>query len=246
MIISPDIFSKVKGKTFFPNSSFGSKSPFQISPKAFQTIYVISLAISIFTFTMFYHPVNISFCSNPGVALPGIRAYGGPSPNPLFYKGDKSFSLYVLNNLGPDLSTSTQDPKDRGFLCSSPSFRFSFFLCSLFVLPLPSQIGLIHFYRTTEYVRNIFYHHPSYQKQSPQNPFPFQTNFCGNIVTGQPLEKGHQKRSPFRCLESEGKMVQFPFVLTSYTTAFLTPNYIAFAVQTTRTFMSFCHATTLS
>jgi len=57
MVISPDIFSKVKGKTFFPNFSFSSKSPFQISPKAFQTIYVISLAVSIFTVTMFYQPV---------------------------------------------------------------------------------------------------------------------------------------------------------------------------------------------
>jgi len=140
MIISPDILSKVKGKTFFPNPSFGSKSPFQISPKAFQTIYVISLAVSIFTFTMFCHPVNISFYSNPGVALPSIRAYGGTSPNPLFYKGDKSFSFYVLNNLCPDLSTSAQDPKDRGFLCSSSSFCFPFFLCSLFVLPLSSAL----------------------------------------------------------------------------------------------------------
>jgi hypothetical protein len=41
-------------------------------------------------------------------------------------------------------------------------------------------------------------------------------------------------------------MIRFPFVFASYTTAFLTPDYVAFCKGAPRTFMSFCHATTLS
>jgi hypothetical protein len=96
MIISPHILSKVKRKAFLPDSPFCSKSPFQVTPKTFQAVYVISLAIGIFTFTMFYQSVNIAFGSNTCVALPGIRTHGGTPLHSLFYKGKKRICFYIL------------------------------------------------------------------------------------------------------------------------------------------------------
>lgn len=150
MIIPPHILSKIKREPFLSNASFCSKSPFQVTPKAFKAIYVISLAIGIFTFTMFYQSVDIAFGSNTCVALPGIRAHGGTPLHSLFYKGNKRICFHVLDNLCPDLSTPAQDTKNRGLLGSSASFYDPYSLCFPFVFPLPSQVGFIHFYGTTD------------------------------------------------------------------------------------------------
>ncbi|OGW41103.1 MAG: hypothetical protein A2Y97_12385 [Nitrospirae bacterium RBG_13_39_12] len=47
MIIPPYIFSKIQRKTFFANTSFGGKSPFQISLETFKAIYVIALLVRV-------------------------------------------------------------------------------------------------------------------------------------------------------------------------------------------------------
>ena len=95
MIITPNVFSKIKRKSFFTNAPFSCKFSFQVSPKSFKSIYMISLTIAIFAFTMFYQPMDIAFGSNTSVTFPSVRINYRTTLNPLSYKEYKGFSFNI-------------------------------------------------------------------------------------------------------------------------------------------------------
>lgn len=76
MIKTPHIFSQIKGQSFSANTSLGSKPLIYsgVSPKTFQTIYVIALAVYIFTLTVFYQTMDIAPGCDTGVTLLGVGA----------------------------------------------------------------------------------------------------------------------------------------------------------------------------
>jgi len=73
MIIAPDIFSQVKGQSFFPDATFCGKASLQVSPEPFKPVNVAPLAITVLSGMVFYQAMNIAFGSNTGVTLPCIR-----------------------------------------------------------------------------------------------------------------------------------------------------------------------------
>ncbi len=113
MVISPNIFSKIKRKAFSSNSSLSCQSSFKITPKAFKPIYIITFTITVFIITLLYYPMNIAFSSNPSIAFPSIRAYNGTLPNPLTYKGQTArrlliFALYTATLFAPNYIAFTK------------------------------------------------------------------------------------------------------------------------------------------
>jgi len=122
MIISPHIFCKIQGETFFPNSSLCCKSSLQISPESFMSIYAVTLLVRILTLAMFYQAMHIAFSSFSRIALPGVRAYCGTWLYTLLYKRNKGLCFDIRDNLCPYLSFTTQNPKHGCFLSSTASF----------------------------------------------------------------------------------------------------------------------------
>ena len=246
MVISPYIFSKIKRQSFSSDAAFSCKPSFQIPPKALKPIYVIALTIAIFLLSMLNDPVDITFGSNARITLPGIRADYGPTSNPLTYQGKQRFGFSIGNHLSPYFTISAQDTKHRSFLSASSPLGLYCPLSLPLVSPLATNIRLINLYSSAKDFRNILNHSFSHVKQCSQNTLTLNPRFLCNTLSGKTLKKRHHYRSPFRCLQPEGQTVGFPLIFTSDTTVLLTPNYIAFAIKTTRTFMSLCHATTLS
>jgi hypothetical protein len=93
LIISPDIFSKIKRQSFSSDTTFSCKPSFQISPKSLKPIYVIAFTIAIFLLPLVNDPVDIAFGSNSSITFPGIRADYGPTSNPLTYQGKQRFGF---------------------------------------------------------------------------------------------------------------------------------------------------------
>ena len=74
MIIAPDIFSQVKGQSFFPDATFCGKVSLQVSPEPFKPVNVAPLAITVLSGIVFYQAMNIAFGSNTGVRFWPILA----------------------------------------------------------------------------------------------------------------------------------------------------------------------------
>ena len=246
MIISPYILSKIKGKAFSTDTTLGCQPALEITPKAFKPIYVIAFTITIFLLSMLNDPVDIAFGSNASITFPGIRTDYGTTSNSLTYQGKQRFGFSIGNHLSPYLTISAQDTKHGSFLSASSSLGLDCLLALPFVFPLAAYIGLIYLYNAAKDVGDILSHSFSYVKQCSQNTLTLNARFLCNTLSRKTLQKRHHYHSPFRCLQSEGQTVGLPLIFTSDTTTLLSPNYIAFAIRTSRTFMSLCHATTLS
>src|SRR4030066_666837 len=144
MVISPNIFRKVKRKPVFSDSTFGGHSSFKVAPKTFKAVYMTAFAITEFALTLLYKSINITLGGNASVTLPGVGTDYRTTLNPLSDKGKKRFGLNVGNHFGPHLAASAKDAEDRGLLCSSATLGTSGSLRLPFVLPLASHIGLIN------------------------------------------------------------------------------------------------------
>ena len=116
MSIPPHIFCKIKGKTFFPNSSLCCKFSLKISPESFKSIYMINLLVRILTLAMFYQAKHIAFSSYPRITSPGIRAYCGTWLYTLLYKRNKGLCLDIRDYLCPHLPLATQNTQATPFL----------------------------------------------------------------------------------------------------------------------------------
>jgi hypothetical protein len=246
MIIPPHIFSKIQRETLFTNTSFCSKSSFQISPESFKAIYMITLLVRVLTLAMLYKTMYIAFSSNSRIALPRIRAYRGTPLHTLLYKRYQGLCLYIRHNLCPYLSSPTQDTKHRCLLSSSASLCKTDSLRFPFVFPLSSQIRFIDLNCSSKYSRNIFCHYLSDYQQRPQYSLSFKSCFLSSIITGKSLKKRHHQRVPLRFRQSKGKTVRFPFVFASQATPLEPAYYIGLCIIASRTSMSFCHATNVS
>ena len=73
MIITPHIFSQIKRQSFSTNTTFSCQSSLKVSPETLKTIFMIAFFVAIFTFTIFYQAVYITFGCNTSIALPTIR-----------------------------------------------------------------------------------------------------------------------------------------------------------------------------
>lgn len=246
MIISPDIFGKVKRKPFLSDTAFGGQLSFEVAPEAFESVYVGSSAVAVFPFTVINEPVDVSLCSDSGVTFPCVGEDSGTSLYPCVYKGDKRFGLNVRDHLGPHLAAPAKDAEHRSLCCPSAAFRASDLMGLPFVLPLATEIGLINLYSAAENFRDVLGHSLSYQKQGPQNTLSVEPSFKGYSVAGEAFEKRHRYASPLRCRKSEGKTVRLPFISTTSATTLFPSNDVGFRKSTTRTFVPFCHATYVS
>jgi hypothetical protein len=246
MIIPPYIFRKIQRETFLANTTLSSKSPFQISPESFKSIYVITLLIRVFTLAMFYQTMYIALGSDSRITFPRIRANRRTWLYMLLYKGNKSFCFDIWHNLSPYLPLSAQDSKYRSFLGSSPSLCKTDSLRSPFVLPLSSQICFIDFNCSTEYSRNIFYHCSSHYQQCPQYSLSLNACFKSDIMARKALKKRHQQSMPLRFHQMKGQTVRFPLVFATQATPLEPAYYIGFRVIAFWTSISFCHATNVS
>ena len=185
MVISPNIFSQIKGQSFSSDATLGCQFSLKISPESLKTIYVGTLFITVLTFAMSYQTMNITLCCNAGIALPCIREDNGTSFYSLTNQGDEGFGLYIRHYLSPNLTASTENAKNRSLQCATTTFGLHFLLALAFILPLTSNIGFINLNHATKYFRNILRHYQSHYRQSSQNSLPVYAYLYGNIITAQ-------------------------------------------------------------
>jgi len=246
MVISPYIFSKVKREPFFSDASLGDQLALEITPKAFEPVYMGSFAVAVFSFAVFNDSVNIAFGGDSGVDSQGVAEDSGTSFYPCVYEGNKRFSFYVWNHFSPDLAASAKDA-EHGSLCRpSASFRAAEPNGLPLVPPLASEIGLVNLYEAAEDLRDILGHCRPYQQQSPQNTLPVEPCFSSRCMAGKTFQKRHRYASPLRCRKSKGKTAGLPLVFATSATTLFPSNDVGFRKFATRTFMPFCHATYVS
>ena len=58
MIVTPDIFSQIKGQLFLSDTTFCGQSFFKVTPKTFQPIDMISFAVTVLAFMVFDKAVH--------------------------------------------------------------------------------------------------------------------------------------------------------------------------------------------
>jgi hypothetical protein len=119
MVISPNIFTKVKRKPFFSDSSLHRQL------EAFKTVDVCSSAIAVVSLAMFNKTVNISFGSDSSITLQCVRENRRASFHPRFYEGNKSSRLNVRNHFRPNLIASAQDTENALIGCPPAPFGVS-------------------------------------------------------------------------------------------------------------------------
>ena len=243
MIITPYIFSQIKGQSFLSNTSFGGQSSFKIAPKSFKAIYVITSTIAIFTLAMLYQPMNITSGSYTSVTSPGIRADNRTPFYSSVNQWQERFSLNIRNNFSPYFATSTEYPKHWRFKGSSTPFSLYPLVFLTFVFPLTSYIGLIYFNRSRKNSSLIFTHSCANDKKSPKNTLTMKTCFITNGFGTQTMKKPSKNSYPLSSVKIKRQTMRCPFVFTACTTT-LSSSYIIYLLKRTLwTIFSHYHTT---
>lgn len=198
MVISPDIFSKVKRESFFSDASLGSQLTLEVTPKTFEPVYMSSFAVAVFSFAVLDGSVNITLGGDSGVDSQGVGEDSGTSFYPCVYKGKQRSGLNVRNYFSPDLAAPAKDAEHRSLCRPSASLRAADPKGLPLVLPLASDIGLVNLYGAAEDLGNVPGHCIPYQKQSPQNTLSVEPGFKGCRMAGKTLTKRHRYASPLR------------------------------------------------
>jgi len=245
MVVPPDIFSQIKGQFFSADAAFGRQSSFEVSPESLKSVYVITMLIGIFSFSVLYQAMDITFSRNAGIAFPGIRANNGTSFNPTTNQGHQGLGLNVRNNLGPYLAAPAEDAKDRRFEGSSAPFGLLCPLALAFVFPLAAYIRFVNFDSPAKDFRDISADRYPDFSQSTQNTPTINACLMANRLATQSSQKPSQNFDPFSAGQTQRQRLRIPLVLTARAAMLSSSDNIDFSQRTFRTSFRDFHATIL-
>ena len=242
MIITPNIFCQIEWQSVVTNASLGHQSAFKVAPESFQPIDVV-LPRSVVAFGVMDQTVDISFRSDPGIALPSVGVDDRPPPDMPTYQGPQRAGMHIRNDFRPDLATPTEDSEDRSLGGPTASFRAQCSLALSLVLPGSTHIGLIDFDFSLKHGRNFPRHALSQEGQGPQNSLPMQARFLGDNDTARTPHKPPQEVAPFAGGQTKRPTVRSPVVTAYRTTTPISLQYPVLTTLTPRTSQSSRHAT---
>jgi len=104
---------------------------------------------------MVHQTVDVPFCRNTGVGLPGIGADGRSLFHPFRDQGEEGALINFIDDFGPDLPVPAEDPED-GLLRGPPPSPGSCIPNHLpFIPPGSTEVCFIHLHRTGEGLRHF-------------------------------------------------------------------------------------------
>lgn len=217
MIVAPHIFRQIEWQSRPADASLGRKPPLEVSPEALKAVYVVAVAVGVLAFAVVYESVDVAFCRNAGIALPGVGVDGGTALYPTVNEGQKRLCFDIRHDLGPYLAPAAEDAEDRGLAGAPAALAAERPLGLALVLPLAAYIGLIDLDGAAEDLRYVLGHGIACAFQGAQDAGALKAGLIGDGAGAQAAQKPPQNLDPFRPLQPKRGPTGVPFVFAGAT-----------------------------